>query len=218
MSKIEYDCGELAKIRSQVVCTTGITITNEVIGIVLAGYQETRKKTELPQDVEEFIAETACPISVKDEYGDTHYDVDSIDVDALRTWMADHVRVPVDLLEDMVEIHAAKGTVRTVHMDELEDLLNASKWEPEPDLWCVHILGPDDLHAAPSKAYAEVASDLHNRSFADLSVKQDVVCKAVVAPWPYSAESHAEDVVSFVEDWFMPEPIVSRVNASKGEL
>lgn len=55
--KTEYGCEDLAKIRYRVVSTTGINITNGVIGIVLAWYQEVRVKPQLQQDVEEFIDE-----------------------------------------------------------------------------------------------------------------------------------------------------------------
>lgn len=203
--------------------------------------------SQLPQDVEEFIAENAYIHAAP---------VETIGPETIRAWMAGHVRVPVEPAitsdmkaecmgeffvrfpewcrgcgvdgsdecgvchgkgEFMRQINVPWIVMKEIYRSMYKSALNASKGESSPDLWCVHILGPDDLHAAPSRAYAEVAADLHNRRFADLSAKLDVVCKAVAAPWPYSRESHAEDVASFIDDWFMPEPIVSRANASKGE-
>ena len=86
----------------------------------------------LPKDVEDFIAGNAWSISVKDEYGDTHYGVDSIDVDDLRAWMTGHVRAPVEpISRAMVALERfANDTVagrNSAH--ELRELLSAVKEE-----------------------------------------------------------------------------------------
>ncbi len=59
-------------------------------------------------------------------------------------------------------------------------------------LWCVHVLGPDDLHAMPDYATAE-------KNVADLiaalmpkSAELDVLCLPIVAVWPWSKEAHRE--------------------------
>ena len=71
------------------------------------------------------------------------------------------------------------------------------------DLWCIRIVGPDDLVAAPSKAAAEKMAADHN-----LAVRKIIAARpnivgdgiteesmlAVVEPWPWSAEAHAKDM------------------------
>ena len=65
-------------------------------------------------------------------------------------------------------------------------------------LWCVHVLGPDDVIAAPSHDAAVVhARELNKTLFSWASKADDVLCFAYAAPWPHSAESHAKSV----KDW-----------------
>lgn len=60
-------------------------------------------------------------------------------------------------------------------------------------LWCLHVLGPDDVHPAPSRAEAERAAEFMNARYSS----KDPPLSFEAAPWPYSALSHAEDVDSF---------------------
>lgn len=58
-------------------------------------------------------------------------------------------------------------------------------------LWCVHILGPDDLipaasYEAAEKHATELSDFMHGPDVPDL----DVLCLPIVAVWPYSAEAH----------------------------
>jgi len=80
---------------------------------------------------------------------------------------------------------------------------------PEDDkLWCVHILGPDDLYAAPSKAEAERAVG-HMKSFWEKRHADEAALGMVrfeVAPWPYSPESHAKGVSTFYNEIGMSAP------------
>lgn len=75
-----------------------------------------------------------------------------------------------------------------------------------PTLWCLHILGPDDVHPAPSKEHAEVAAERFNQFILGRKDQHqhDPVCSAVVAPWPHSAASHAESVGKFMVEWLLP--------------
>ena len=73
-----------------------------------------------------------------------------------------------------------------------------------PQLWCLHILGPDDVHPAPSKRHAEIAAEGFNKAFGELSAENEVMCKAVAAPWPHDPASHAESVQEFIKDWMIP--------------
>lgn len=62
-------------------------------------------------------------------------------------------------------------------------------------LWCVHVLGPDDVHAAASFREAAWSAAGANISFAEIEQPADpVLCFAYAAPWPYSDEMHAEDL------------------------
>lgn len=62
------------------------------------------------------------------------------------------------------------------------------------DLWAIHLLGPDDIHAAPSFEEAERACIQINAFFRDKAVKPH----AVVVHWEGSSERHAAQVA---EDW-----------------
>jgi hypothetical protein len=67
--------------------------------------------------------------------------------------------------------------------------------------WCVHVLGPDDVIAAPSHDAAVVRArtmnqELHGRA-RDVG---DVLCFAYAAPWPHSAEDHAMDLAKQSND------------------
>jgi hypothetical protein len=67
-------------------------------------------------------------------------------------------------------------------------------------LWCVHVLGPDDVLAAPSHdAAATHAHELNKAVLGRVSAPDDVLCFAYAAPWPYSAEAHTEAVKSWLK-------------------
>lgn len=64
-------------------------------------------------------------------------------------------------------------------------------------LWCVHILGPDDVLAAPCHEAAVIQARVFNQSLFGIKVSpklDDVLCFAYAAPWPHSKEAHAEDL------------------------
>ena len=64
------------------------------------------------------------------------------------------------------------------------------------DLWCLHVIGPDDCHPAPSKAEAERAAAFLSENYA-ADEDRGVPIAFEAAPWPYTLESHAEDVGLF---------------------
>ena len=66
-------------------------------------------------------------------------------------------------------------------------------------LWCVHIVGPDDVIAYPDKESAEHKAGLLNavlekQNAAHVGDENWPVCRAEVMPWPHSPESHAADL------------------------
>lgn len=62
-------------------------------------------------------------------------------------------------------------------------------------LWCVHVLGPDELHAMPSYDAAEQnVRDLIATLYTPKMIALDVMCLPIVAPWPYSADAHRAEV------------------------
>ena len=60
-------------------------------------------------------------------------------------------------------------------------------------LWCVHVLGADDVHPMASHAAAVANADALNMAVIG-SLCQDVgiLCFAYAAPWPHDAASHAQ--------------------------
>lgn len=72
-------------------------------------------------------------------------------------------------------------------------------------LWCLHVLGMDDVHPAPSKAHAEKAAAWHNEQFKDQAERLGISIEAKVVPWPHSAESHAAGAAEFIPQWLIPQ-------------
>lgn len=67
-------------------------------------------------------------------------------------------------------------------------------------LWCVHILGMDDVHAAPSHlAAATHANEMNKILYSQPDKKMaDILCFAYAAPWPHSKEDHAKNLVNWL--------------------
>lgn len=86
--------------------------------------------------------------------------------------------------------------------DPVGKMIEASEGpRPVPDtaLWCVHIIGPDDVIAFPDRASAEREASILNEASRRSAKKHadDAVWprwSAEVIPWPHSAESHAADL------------------------
>lgn len=80
-------------------------------------------------------------------------------------------------------------------------------------LWCICVPGPDDIYAAASVGDAMMMATMHNaaimrrvreRPLTDFDVPLESLL-AVVEPWPWSAEAHAENLRKFAGMWGMPE-------------
>lgn len=74
--------------------------------------------------------------------------------------------------------------------------------EAPPTLWAIHIPGPDDYHAAPSKETAEHMAAMHTKAMQEhvTDIKLSWGLKLVtahVAEWPSDAESHAAEMLEF---------------------
>jgi hypothetical protein len=90
-------------------------------------------------------------------------------------------------------------------------------------IYCLHIPGPDDVYAAPSKEAAEMAAkdwnefirahrarvdaqDANAGVFDDISPPLESSLASVIE-WPHSAESHAEAVKLWnQDDWRQKKP------------
>lgn len=62
----------------------------------------------------------------------------------------------------------------------------------ETEMWAVHVQGPDDLHACPTKEVADAFCEMLNRQFDAQSVATGgcfPVMVANVVPWPYGYET-----------------------------
>jgi len=68
-------------------------------------------------------------------------------------------------------------------------------------LWCLHHIGPDDMHPAPDFATAQKWADYSNRTFA----KYADISRFAVALWPWRPAAHAEGLEQSVKDWALPE-------------
>ena len=82
-------------------------------------------------------------------------------------------------------------------------------------LWCIHIPGPNDLHAAPSKEIAEHMATMHNQAMDQyldanpgLRERWDTpqgTIFAEVCEWEHGADEHAEDLADFnPSEWGLP--------------
>lgn len=68
-------------------------------------------------------------------------------------------------------------------------------------LWCVHILGPDELVAKESYAAAErYATELNDYMHGPNIPELDIMCLSLVAVWPHGAESHATELVKVLAE------------------
>ena len=63
-------------------------------------------------------------------------------------------------------------------------------------LYCLHAIGPDEVHAAPSKAEADKARGWYEQRFAEAG---DPEIRFEVIEWPHSPESHAEEVLKWAD-------------------
>lgn len=63
-------------------------------------------------------------------------------------------------------------------------------------LWCCHVRGPDDVHAAPDYETALKWSDYMNDTFGPHTRTDEnfPIIRAAPAIWPWSAEAHAENL------------------------
>lgn len=58
-------------------------------------------------------------------------------------------------------------------------------------LWCVHVSGPDEVHAQPSREEAEATAKVWNSYFKRQGWDE---MSAAAEPWPWSPKSHAADL------------------------
>lgn len=86
--------------------------------------------------------------------------------------------------------------------------MSAEQPQTTPELWCVHIPGPDDLYAAVSREEAQKHADALNAAISRFYQKNprtenhpsEVAMTAVVVPWPWDAVSHAQDVIRWAKE------------------
>jgi len=73
-------------------------------------------------------------------------------------------------------------------------LLDRIEKNADLTLWCVHVLGPDDMYAAPSHADAVQKANQLNADFQSDFRFADILCFAYAAPWPHSKAEHERRV------------------------
>lgn len=67
-------------------------------------------------------------------------------------------------------------------------------------LWCLHHIGPDELHPAPDFATAQKWANWANDRFAEHAD----ISRFVVATWPWAATVHAEGLAESIASWTLP--------------
>lgn len=70
-------------------------------------------------------------------------------------------------------------------------------------LWAIHIQGPDDLFAMPSKEAAESHAAILNNEFKARKIERGENYPSItvaVIPWTGSAESHASNMTEHLKD------------------
>jgi len=60
-------------------------------------------------------------------------------------------------------------------------------------LWAIHVAGPDDIYAMPSREEASLQAKIFNSA----SVTGAIV--VTVVEWPYTAEAHAANMREYME-------------------
>lgn len=79
-------------------------------------------------------------------------------------------------------------------------------------LWCCHVRGPDEVYAAPdyetALAWADTTNTFNWRGrggkIEPPESWEECIIKAVPAPWPWSAESHAENLPESMKAFSRP--------------
>ena len=72
-------------------------------------------------------------------------------------------------------------------------------------LWCVHLIGPDDVIAYPDQQSAEREATLINEALERRAVAHKgnanwPTPRAVAKIWPWSAEAHAADLAENIRE------------------
>lgn len=68
-------------------------------------------------------------------------------------------------------------------------------------LWCVHVMGPDDVYAEATHASAVAsATKLNNALWSRPDAPDDVICFAYADIWPWSADEHTKSLAMQAED------------------
>lgn len=88
------------------------------------------------------------------------------------------------------------------------------------ELWCVNVVGPDDIYAAPSEEEAKRAvaymTEFWKSRYPEEYSWGMIGFQAI--PWPASAESHARDVGKFYQEIGLSPPCADQTaNHGNGE-
>ncbi|UZW62720.1 hypothetical protein [Lysobacter enzymogenes] len=105
-----------------------------------------------------------------------------------------------------IEARAAAAFAKVYEPDEYGDAFKGRS-----ALWCLHLQGPDEVHAAPTKEHAERAAAMVNER------DDSGLVRAVAAPWPHTPDSHAEDVGRFITEWLLPRWQVEALRAAPND-
>lgn len=114
-----------------------------------------------------------------------------------------------EILHQLSKVSDRIGSVTRLPKGWLEFARAIEEWHgitAQADLWCIHIPGPDEVHAAPSKEAAEHMAAKHNAVMAtyyasgapnlEFAPALESV-RAVVIKWPHDQQSHADELREF---------------------
>lgn len=87
-------------------------------------------------------------------------------------------------------------------------------------LWCLHVMGPDEVHPAPDRAMAQlwaVQWTVYWHGRHPDPRRHDPVMSWVVAPWPHDAASHADGLTKSIADNTWPiDPLAALASTPAG--
>lgn len=113
------------------------------------------------------------------------------------------LQVPYGLAIPVIEANIAHHRACIVALNEKAraELAADEKADDTNILWCVHVVGPDDVHAAPDWETAARWAMMLNRILArSPDVENPPICIAQVEPWPHSPVLHAETLPKSIAD------------------
>jgi len=122
---------------------------------------------------------------------------------------AEHMRLTAKFLEKRADVLREEAKDFLVQAARAQ--MMADKIEVDPNieananlvLWCVHVIGSDDVYAAESHVSAISRADELNRSIWSRprpEGSEDICCFAYADVWPWTPEGHAKSLDKYQQE------------------